>query len=127
VPASHKAHWPQERRSDTSTRSPSENDDAASGPTSETIPATSWPKTAGGAPPHLPSMYLMSEPQIALAITRTRISRPCGGARRSLSITKGAPNSRHVAARTSIAPALPIFLFSARSISRPRRRNPGRR
>ena len=44
----------------------------------------------------------MSEWQIELARTRTRISLPCGGASRSVSMESGPPKARQTAARISI-------------------------
>ena len=65
------------------------------GPRSVTTPASSCPNTAGSeaAPPQPPSMQVMSEWQIELARTRTRISLPSGGASRSVSMASGAPKA----------------------------------
>ena len=57
LPASQDAQRPQERSSETITRSPVPTlPGGTAGPRSVTTPASSWPKTVGSAPPQPPSM-----------------------------------------------------------------------
>ena len=87
APPEQEGQKPQERMSVATTGSPTFRR-VTPGPTASTMPAASWPKTAGSSPPQAPSQKKMSLWQIAQAAILTRISPWPGSASSTSSIVE---------------------------------------
>src|SRR4029077_3749778 len=73
------------------------------GPTARTVPAPSWPRTAGTGWSRVPLASERSEWQTPAAARRTRTSPPAGAGRWISSIARGEPTALRTAARVTAA------------------------